>query len=69
MVPIRADPEEGGRSQLKQRRGPIPPPRPASDTDAGLEASIRLKLDNGEPLDAEERAYLARLPGDDEAHY
>lgn len=43
------------------------PPEPLSDEDAHLEASIRMKLDRGEALDAEERMFLARLPGEKEA--
>lgn len=64
-------PEEGGRSQLTH--GPtadhVPVPRSASERDAGLEASIRLKFRAGEPLSGDEREYLARLPGDDEFRY
>lgn len=43
------------------------PPGPLSENDAHLEASIRMKLERGEPLDADERDFLARLPGEKEA--
>ena len=35
-------------------------PPPMDDHDAAIESSLRLKLDRGEPLDAEERGFLAR---------
>ena len=41
-------------------------PPPMDDRDASLDASIRLKLDRGEPLDAEERAFFARMNADKE---
>lgn len=41
-------------------------PPPMDERDAGLDASVRLKLGRGEPLDEEERAFLARLPGEKE---
>ena len=44
-------------------QGRVPVPRPSGDHEAGLDARIRLKLDRGEKLDAEERAFLARIPG------
>lgn len=61
------DPERRGEQRGGQQR--IRPPPPAPEADAGLEASIRLKLDAHEPLNAQERAYLARLPGDHEVRY
>lgn len=39
-------------------------PPPMDDRDAGLEASVRMKLGRGERLDGEERAFLTRLQGD-----
>lgn len=42
-------------------------PEPMSDHDAALEASIRLKLDRGERLTAEEQAFFARMPADEGA--
>ena len=42
----------------------LPVPRPMNDHEAGLDASIRRKQERGEPLDAQERAFLARLPAD-----
>lgn len=41
----------------------VRPPGPMDERDASLETSIRLKLDRGEPLTTEERAFLARVPG------
>lgn len=41
---------------------------PMDDRDAALEASIRLKLDRGEPLNDEERAFFARMPADKDAY-
>lgn len=38
-----------------------------SAADAALEASIRLKLQRGEPLSAQERAFFARMPADKDA--
>lgn len=42
----------------------VPSPPPADEEDAHLDAVIRLKLEHGERPTREERAYLARLPGD-----
>lgn len=43
-------------------------PAPAlTDEEASLEASIRLKLEMGQRLDPDERAFLARLYADKEA--
>lgn len=39
-------------------------PAALSEHDASLEARIRMKLDRGEPLTAEERAFFARMPAD-----
>lgn len=44
------------------RRRSLPPPDAMSDAQAGLDARIRLKQDRGEPLDNEEKAFLADLP-------
>lgn len=43
-------------------------PGPMSDADAAIEASIRMKLNMGEPLTWEERQFFARMPADDELY-
>ena len=42
-------------------------PPPADEDFASLDARVRLKLSLGERLTAEERLFLARLPGGREA--
>ena len=44
------------------RRRSLPHPGPRDERDAGREASIRAKFDRGEPLDDDEKAFLADLP-------
>lgn len=41
-------------------------PPPMDEHDAAIEASVRMKLDRKEPLDEEERRFLARLHADKE---
>jgi len=65
--PIQSGPEEGGRSQLRSPpgRGPLPSPPPATEREASLEASIRMKFQFGEPLNWEEKRYIRNLPDHD----
>lgn len=48
------------------QRAAMDAPGPLTDYDAALEARIRLKQNAGEPLDDEERGFLARMPADKE---
>jgi hypothetical protein len=45
-----------------------PPPRPATEREAALEARIRMKFQFGEPLSWAEKQYIRRLP-DQDVHY
>lgn len=54
---------------MGSERPRVPVPPPADEDFAALDARVRLKLDLREPLDDEERRYLARTPSDKEFRY
>ena len=45
-------------------RHPLDPPRELDDRGASLEARVRMKMERGDPLDAEERAFFVLAPAD-----
>lgn len=57
-------PSRGETTKETQEGRLAPPPGPLSAEMEGLEASIRLKMDHGEPLTHEERMFFARMPAD-----